>query len=159
MEITSSEMEGLPRAPVPRADLPLPFGETSHDGGEESERRVSDCLREHIRGVTNHDAPGGTGSKIDVVDTHRQLGDHDEIGRLGEEVGIDAIGEHAQETPGMADSVDQPLPGDRAVPTPDSDVITLESPQMLVGEVSADEDTIHAGEAKRGPGSDRYHLK
>lgn len=143
VQIATGEMKRLPSSPVARPDLPLAFGEPAHDRGEQGESRIGHRLGEDVRGVTDDDPTSMTSSNVDVVDAHRHLGDDLEPRRGFEEILIDPVGEHAEQSLHSLHLLEKETAGNRPSPLPDSRRVPGQSLEMIVGELLRDIDATH----------------
>ena len=147
MKIASGEMKGVPGAPLSGSHLSLPLGETTHNRRQQSERTVGDGLGEDIGGVAEGDPTCHTCGDIDVVDTHSHLGDDLQGRRLVEELSVDPIGEHAQQTGYAGDLPPEDVGRDGPRPFPDRQIEAFQPFQA--GNGPGHIDTSHRSEAKR----------
>ncbi len=84
------------RTPDPRCAGPeetIPFGDTTGGSHEERPGQVGGGLGQHIGRVGGENASPGALTDVDVVEPHRVVGDDDQIGAGGQELGVHLLGE------------------------------------------------------------------
>ena len=134
MEVTTRQMEYLPWPPSTRPDFAFAFGEAAHDRAEEGQGGIGHRLGENIRGMTQSNATLLAGGDIDVVHAYSHLGDDFQMRGAIEDLGVDLIGEHAEEPAGSGYLLQESLAGHRALSLPQSQPITGETLQVVVGD-------------------------
>ena len=97
-------MSEIPRSCVglhplhsPRAHEPVALTDAARRGEDECPRELRGRVGEHVGSVGDDHTARGRGGNVDVVVAHGKVRDDPEIGRSVEELGVDPLGQEAQQ--------------------------------------------------------------
>ena len=89
---------GLEGDPLPLAHVALALGEAPREREQEREGEVGRRVGQDVGGVADGDAALGRRVEVDVVGPDRVVGDRAQLGRRGEQLLVDGVGEQGQQT-------------------------------------------------------------
>ncbi len=95
VKVLAREEVKAPLPPVPAPNQILALRNPPEAGEEKRHGGIGGGLGQDIRGVSHGDSPGGARCNIDVVDSHRHLGDHAQTRGRVQEHRVDLIDQHA----------------------------------------------------------------
>ena len=147
VHVLAQESQGLPGLPLVVQDVLLGLGQHPGGGHQQGEGQVGGGVREDVRGVGADHPPPGHLRDHEVVEAHRQVGHHLELGAgRVQQLGVDALGEEGQNPVRPAHGAEQLIAGDHLVPLPLLHVPPALLAQLLgphLRDVARDEDFGH----------------
>ena len=81
------------------------FGHSARDRQHQSQRQIRGAVDQDPRSVTDGDAEPGRTSNIDMINTHRNRGDHLQSRRVLEQRCTDGCGQRAEQAVGVSEPI------------------------------------------------------
>ena len=134
----------LPRAPAPGADVGGGLGEAARGGEEEREGQVGRRVGEHVGRDADGDPARGGGLEVDVVGPDGEVRDRAQARGAVQQLGVDAVGEQAQQRLGVTDAGLELRAGRRQRAGMDAHVVCArQALERVAGERAGDETGGH----------------
>ena len=103
VQVAAEQEAPGPRSPhSPARTIRSPSARRRDDREHQRHREVGGGIGQHVGRVADRDPARGGRRDVDVVDADRVVGDHAQVGRGGEQLGVDAVGEQRQQTLGAS---------------------------------------------------------
>ena len=138
----------LPRPPLARARVGRCLVDAPRGGKQQREREVGGGFGEDARGDADGDAALLRCLEVDVVAADRVVGDHPELRRGVEDLGVDPVGQQTQQPLGVRDTVEQLRARRRELVRVHDDLVLRREPlEGGAGKLPGNEDARHGSRA------------